>query len=317
MRRRDKGIDIFSLSFLDIISCGFGAVVMLILISKTDVDVAPTAGTEDVSAMLSQLVTLQNSVSQIQQEMNQKLEALASLSEQKQSTAAASKALQQQLNALNKKQAATAESIAGLGLVEERLKQASLSTPQKPNKTRDEDVGGIPVDSDYVVFIVDTSGSMKNIWGKVSQEIVNVLNIHPQVKGFQILNDMGQPLISGYDGQWMPDTPARRKSVIQLFKKWNAVSNSSPVEGLTAALRKYAKANITTSIYVFGDDYTGSSYDPVIDAITQQNKKLPSGRRLAKIHAIGFISPGTTDRFSVLMREMTKENDGTFIALPR
>jgi hypothetical protein len=317
MRRRDKGIDIFSLSFLDIISCGFGAVVMLILISKTDVDVAPTAGTEDVSAMLSQLVTLQNSVSQIQQEMNQKLDALASLSEQKQSTAAASKALQQQLKALNQKQAATAESIAGLGLVEERLKQASLKTPQKPNKTRDEDVGGIPVDSDYVVFIVDTSGSMKNIWGKVSQEIVNVLNIHPQVKGFQILNDMGQSLISGYDGQWMPDTPARRKSVIELFKKWNAVSNSSPVEGLTAALRKYAKANITTSIYVFGDDYTGSSYDPVIDAITQQNKKLPSGRRLAKIHAIGFISPGTTDRFSVLMREMTKQNDGTFIALPR
>ena len=102
MKRRDKGIDIFSLSFLDIISCGFGAVVMLILISKTDVDVAPTAGTEDVSAMLSQLVTLQNSVSQIQQEMNQKLDALSSLSEQKQSADAASKALQQQLNALNK-----------------------------------------------------------------------------------------------------------------------------------------------------------------------------------------------------------------------
>ncbi|KKM95911.1 hypothetical protein LCGC14_1183450 [marine sediment metagenome] len=316
MKRREKGIDIFSLSFLDIISCGFGAVVMLILISKTDVDTAPT-GANDVSAMLTQLVSLQNSVTEIQQEMTQQLDSLSQLSEQKQSVAAASKSLENKLQSLNQQQAATAESIAGLGLVEERLKQASLSTPQKPSNKRDANVGGIPVDSDYVVFIVDTSGSMKNIWGTVSQELVNVLNIHPQVKGFQILNDMGQSLISGYDGKWMPDTPARRQSVIGLFKKWNAVSNSSPVEGLDVALRKYAKANITTSIYVFGDDYTGSSYDAVIASVSQKNKQLSSGRRLAKIHAIGFVSPGTTDRFSILMREMTKENDGTFIALPR
>jgi len=316
MKRRNKTLDIFSLSFLDVISCGFGAVVMLILIAKTDVEPS-IAGADEVSSLLASLVSLQNSVTQIKQEMDADLSALEQLSGQKQSVEQASQSLAKQLQSLEQKNAAMADSISGLSLVEERLKQASLSTPQKPNKERDIEVGGIPVDSDYVIFIVDTSGSMKRIWGRVSTEVINVLNIHPEVKGFQILNDMGKPIISGYDGKWIPDTPSRRQSVIALFRKWNALSNSSPVEGLTVALRKYAKPNITTSIYVFGDEYSGGGYDAVINSVTKQNRRLSSGRKLAKIHAVGFISAGTTDRFSVLMREMTKQNDGTFIALPR
>lgn len=316
MKRRSRGLDIFSLSFLDVISCGFGAVVMLILISKTDID-SSQAGADEVSALLASLLSLQNSVTEIEQTLRDDLTALESLSDQKASIKQASAALQQELNTLEKQAETMNESVEGLSLVEERLKQASLSTPRPPVSERDDEVGGIPVDSDYVVFIVDTSGSMKSIWGSVSTELINVLNIHPEVKGFQVLNDMGKSLISGYDGRWIPDTPSRRKNVISLFSKWNAVSNSSPVEGLTVALRKYAKPNITTSIYVFGDEYSGGSYDAVIKTVTQQNKVLSSGRRLARIHAVGFISAGTTDRFSVLMREMTRLNDGTFIALPR
>lgn len=316
MKRRHKSLDIFSLSFLDVISCGFGAVVMLILIAKTDVE-SSVAGADEVSSLLASLINLQNSVTEIQQEMDADLNTLQQLSGQKQSVAQASQALENQRQSLEQKNASIAERISGLSLVEERLKQASLSTPQRLNSERDIEVGGIPVDSDYVVFIVDTSGSMKSIWGSVSKEVINVLNIHPEVKGFQILNDMGKPLISGYDGKWIPDTASRRQSVIALFKKWNALSNSSPVEGLTVALRKYAKPNITTSIYVFGDEYSGGGYDAVINTVAKENRTLSSGRKLAKIHAVGFISAGTTDRFSVLMREMTQQNDGTFIALPR
>ncbi|WP_438971868.1 hypothetical protein [Methylophaga sp.] len=316
MKRRNRQLDIFSLSFLDVISCGFGAVVMLILISKTDIE-SSIAGSDDVKKLLSSLLSLQNSVTQIEQDMRDDLSSLKELSGQKSSIASASRSLENELAKLDKNNTAMAESIEGLSLVEEKLKQASLTQPRKPTDKRDVEVGGIPVDSDYVVFIVDTSGSMKSIWGTVSREVINVLNIHPEVKGFQILNDMGKPLISGYDGKWIPDTPTRRKNVISLFGKWNALSNSSPVEGLTVALRKYAKPNITTSIYVFGDEYSGGSYDAVLDSVTKQNKVLSSGKRLAKIHAVGFISAGTTDRFSVLMREMTQRNQGTFIALPR
>jgi hypothetical protein len=316
MKRRNRELEIFSLSFLDVISCGFGAVVMLILISETDIETS-VAGAEDVSALLSSLLSLQSSVSQIEQNMRDDLASLEALSGQKSSIASASKSLESELAKLATNNTAMVESIEGLSLVEDKLKQASLTKPRKPTDKRDVEVGGIPVDSDYVVFIVDTSGSMKSIWGSVTREVINVLNIHPEVVGFQILNDMGKSLISGYEGKWIPDTPTRRKAVISMLGKWNAISNSSPVEGLTVALRKYAKPNITTSIYVFGDEYSGSGYDAVIEQVTTQNKVLSSGRRLAKIHAVGFISSGSTDRFSVLMREMTKRNEGTFIALPR
>jgi hypothetical protein len=316
MKRRNRDLDIFSLSFLDVISCGFGAVVMLILISKTDIELS-TTNAEDVSALLSSLASLESSVTEIKQQISEEQSKLEKLLEQKKSLHTISTNLDIKLESLEEKNASMSDSIAGLSLVEERLKQASLSTPKKRNNQRDIEVGGIPVDSDYVVFIVDTSGSMKAIWSDVSREIINVLNIHPEVKGFQILNDMGKSLISGYDGKWIPDTPSRRKNVIQLFKTWNAISNSSPLEGISTALKKYTKPNITTSIYVFGDDYSGSGYDSVIDTLTKQNHRLSSGRLLAKIHAVGFISPGTTDRFSVLMREISLRNQGTFIALPK
>jgi hypothetical protein len=314
MRLRKKEFDIFNLSFLDVISCGFGAVVMLVLISKTNDDIS-IAGKEEIEDLLKTVISLENVVADIKKETERLFSRSEQLSKETKrlemtSTELANKIKQQEL-----KQETLAGDLQGLALVESTLKQASIQ--QKSNEmTRDDEVGGITIDSDYVVFIIDTSGSMQQIWNRVSSEIINVLDIHPEVKGFQILNDMGKPLISGYDGKWMPDTPARRKSVIKFFSRWGDVSNSSPVEGIETALRKYAKPNITTSIYVFGDDYTGSSYDPVIDKITKQNTLSSSGKSLAKIHGVGFISPGTTDRFGILMRELTKRNGGTFLALP-
>lgn len=314
MKRRKKDLDIFNLSFLDVISCGFGAVVMLILISKTDVEVS-TAGQEDISSLLASLIGLEGSVTQIQQQIGNELASLEALSSEQASIAQAEAQLQSQLQALQAQNTAITDNIAGLSLVESRLKQAALPTARQSSDARSEEVGGIPVDSDYVVFIIDTSGSMQQIWSRVSREVVNVLNIHPEVKGFQILNDMGTPLISGYEGRWISDTPSTRNNAISFFQRWSSLSNSSPVEGLDIALRRYAKANITTSIYVFGDDYTGSSYDPVIERITKQNQ-LSNGRQLAKIHGIGFLSVGSTDRYGILMRELTKRNGGTYLALP-
>jgi len=315
MKLRKREFDIFSLSFLDIISCGFGAVIMLVLISKPNDDVSIT-GIEEIENLLKTVITLENTISEIKQTIESQFSKVDQLLIKKEQLEANSIQLESKIQKQAEKQALLADDLQGLALVQSTLKQASISTPKKINITRDEEVGGIPVDSDYVIFIVDTSGSMRQIWNRVSSEIINVLNIHPEVKGFQILNDMGRSMVSGYEGKWIPDTPGRRKNVISLFDRWAEMSNSSPVEGIQTALLRYAKPNITTSIYVFGDDYTGSSYDPVIEKITRQNTLASSGKRLAKIHGVGFISPGTTDRYGILMRELTKRNGGTFLALP-
>lgn len=315
MKKKQREFDIFNLSFLDIISCGFGAVVMLVLISKYS-DEVTINGKGDVQVLVQQLLTLENSVSDMQSSISSNLSEISRLSQNNQSLEQLSNKLQAEIEEHKRVQEEMDASLEGLSLVESTLKQASTPTPKPVNKERDEEVGGIPVDSDYVVFIVDTSGSMQQIWPRVSTQIINVLNIHPQVKGFQILNDMGKSIISGYEGKWIPDTKGRRNSVIKLFNRWSDYSNSSPVEGIQQALRRYAKPGITTSIYVFGDDYTGSSYDAVIENLTKQNGNAISNNQLAKIHGVGFRSAGTTDRFGILMRELTKRNGGTYLALP-
>ena len=314
MKFRKKELEIFNLSFLDIISCGFGAVIILILISKTSDNIS-VSGTNETGDLLKTVFSLQNKIQLLVDEITQQSNKNNLLSDQGDKLLGVEKELTQSVERKQQEEVILEKDQEGLALVQSTLKQASIK-PKETKNIRDEEVGGIPVDSDYVIFIIDTSGSMKQIWGRVSSEIINVLNIHPKVKGFQIINDLGKSLISGYHGKWMPDTPQRRKDVIKVFHYWGDASNSSPVEGINVALKIYAKPNISTSIYVFGDDYTGSSYDPVIEQITKLNKSKLKDKRLAKIHGVGFISPNTTNRFAILMRELTKRNGGTFLALP-
>jgi len=312
MKSRRGNLEIFSLSFLDIVSCGFGAVILLVLISKP-LESTTSPDIDAAKQMLQQVISAQDSVEASTRELRKKQQELASLKH--------ISALIQQSEATTKKQLGAKSSelekldgdLEGLSVVEASLKRASIR-PSSATK-RDAEVGGIPVDSDYIIFIVDTSGSMINIWPRVSQELINVLKIHPKVTGFQIINDNGSHLISSYAGKWIPDTPQRRRAVMNMFRTWNSASNSSPVEGLEVALKKYARPNRSLSIYIFGDDYSGASYDPVIATIGKLNSNRITGKRLAKIHAIGFMSRYTTNRFAILMREVTKRNGGTFLAL--
>jgi len=312
VKPRRENPEIFSLSFLDIVSCGFGAVVLLVLISK------PLEGTTDsningTGQMLKELISTEDSISRSSKELERKQKQLASLKHISSLIKHSETTAKQQLGAKTRELEKLASHLDGLSLVQSSLKRASIS-PDSSMK-RDAEVGGIPVDSDYIIFIVDTSGSMLNIWQRVSREVLNVLRIHPRVRGFQIMNDNGNHLISSYAGKWIPDTPQRRKGVMNMFKSWNSASNSSPVEGIEIALKRYARPDISLSIYIFGDDYSGSSYNSVIDAIGNLNSDSKTGKRLAKIHAIGFMSSYTTNRFSILMRELTKRNGGTFLAL--
>ncbi len=314
MKLKKKEFDIFNLSFLDIISCGFGAVVLLVLISNT-VEDSSQSNVVEVEKLLTQVIALENSIDGLAQEIDQQKKKNDDQLAETGSLGGAAETLAKSLSRKEREENALAGDLQGLSLVQSTLNRVSIS-PSSSKTTRDEEVGGIPVDSDYVIFIVDTSGSMQSIWDRVSKEIINVLSIHPKVIGFQILNDQGKSLISGYSGRWIPDTPQRRKSVMRVFGGWRGASNSSPVEGIETALKQYAKPGQSTAIYVFGDDYTGSSYDPIIAQITKINRLQKGGQRLAKIHGVGFLSKYTTGRFAILMRELTKKNGGTFIALP-
>jgi len=314
MKKKKKELEIFSLSFLDIISCGFGAIVLLVLISKQFPETSPI-DTVVINELLSKIFAMENQI----EDLNKKITVAESNQKSKKillkKLKSSNRNFAEEVVALLKSIRKQETDLAGLELVQKSLKRVSI----KPGKAikRDEEVGGIPVDSDYVLFIVDTSGSMQEIWDRVVSEIINVIKIHPKIKGFQILNDNGAHILSAYEGKWIPDTARRRKNVINLLKSWNSVSNSSPVEGLEVALKRYAKSNRSLSIYIFGDDYSGGSYDPVVNALVNLNTNRITGAKLARVHAVGFISNYSTGRFATLMREVTRRNNGTFIALPR
>jgi hypothetical protein len=151
-------------------------------------------------------------------------------------------------------------------------------------------------------------------WRRLQTEMLNILNIYPAVKGIQVMNDMGQYMFTDTRRAWMNDSPATRRRIMNALDTWAPFSNSSPVEGINAAIQTYYRPDRKISIYTLGDDFSGRSIRAVVKAVDN---------RLVRIHAIGFpvhFTPGRTPsdsaiKFAALMRELSYNNGGTFIGL--
>lgn len=330
MKRR-RNIEIFSLSFLDCVCCGFGALILLLVLSKT---AEPIIFEEYTQNLENLLVKLQEELFEIRGETHILNRELVSKKQQVSEETEKIALLQQDLSVILGQYAASKDSSSIQNKIEQQLAAAKQDLSEemrrlqeqqrKPRTELDDTVGGIPVDSEYIIFIIDTSGSMFNHgWSSVIQKLSEVLDIYPKVKGIQVMNDMGEYMFSQYTGKWIPDTPARRKAVIKRMRKWQAFSNSSPVEGITAAINTFYSKNKKISLYVFGDEFTGPSIQSVLREVNRLNPKNSKGKRRVRIHAVGFPiqfsrpdnEQGTGVRFATLMRALCEQNGGTFVGL--
>jgi hypothetical protein len=182
-------------------------------------------------------------------------------------------------------------------------------------------VGGIPVDSEWIIFCIDTSGSMQaDNWENMQNVVREILDIYPKVKGIQVLDDEGKPLFPSTKGSWLQDSPAQRAKIMSAMVNWKAYSNSSPVEGIGAAVQGWWAADKKISVYVIGDDFTGGSIEAALAAVRKYNPVDRQGRHRIRIHAIGMPDgpnspPFINSRFAALMRAMCDENEGTFVGL--
>jgi len=327
-RRGKRAPEEFSLSFLDVICCGFGAVILLLMITKTvqpQLIEASTVNLEGLIAKLQEeLFTIRGDTRTLNRDLNAKHEQLSEHDER-------IAILQGQLASVKSRydsiqtQDNTNEVIAGqLASARQALSAEQKRLLGSQHQSRNNLIGGIPVDSEYIIFVIDTSGSMFSYaWQRMMQEMDNILSIYPEVKGIQVMNDMGQYMFSRYRGQWIPDTPGRRKVIMQNLMNWNVFSNSSPVEGLEAAIRTFYDPGKKISVYVFGDEFTGDSISEVVETVDRLNRVGAGGERRVRIHAVGFPvqfirAPNlqtTGIRFATLMRELTSRNGGTFVAL--
>ena len=323
MRKR-RDMETFNLSFLDVVCCGFGAVILLLVITKIYEPVTIQKSQEELQNLL---VSLQQELNLIRGESTVLNQTLTEVREQLSENDEKKNRLTGDLTEMQ------GEFTASKALSDEKMGEmnALLTARQsmtevmkrllKDFRPKDETtVGGIPIDSEYIIFVIDTSGSMyQGPWNLVIQKITETLAVYPQVKGIQVLNDEGEYMFSSYSGQWIPDSPAIRQNITNRLRYWNPYSDSSPVEGITEAINTFYAGDKQISIYVFGDDFPRGSVEAVCRYVSRVNKADRFGNRLVRIHGIGFptqIGTANGAKFAHLMRKLSEQNGGTFVALP-
>ena len=328
MARKRRDLEVFSLSFLDCICCGFGAIILLFILSMGASKRTVTKSRGELESilqerlaafgMLSQtrerlageLTTKERTLDEIEQDIIKIQAMLAQLEERIRNETSGDKALITELEQLKKEIAALQK--------EPPIEQLDATTPI-----------GIPVESNYVVFVIDTSGSMRDpntsmLWDYVTKKFEEVIRAYPKVKGIQFLDADGR-FILGRSGDWIPDTPSARKAVIDAVLRYQVFSNSNPIPGIVRAIRTLHRPDdpeMHMGIYVFGDEFTDTA-ETVLDRVERLNPVDDKGNRRITVNGVGFpnllragFSLGQTGvKFANLMRELTQRNGGAFIAV--
>tara|TARA_B100001057_G_scaffold133449_1_gene132817 strand:- start:1222 stop:2175 length:954 start_codon:yes stop_codon:yes gene_type:complete len=272
--------EIFSLSFLDIMSCGFGAIVLILLISQFQ--------TNEVIIEDNNIPSIESLENDIKKSNVINYDLISTKEKLEKKLANISNDL------INKKQKLTNISSIATSKIEKNSELSELIKPieEKNIKLPAKEAGGLNVDAEYVVFIIDNSGSMVEWgpWSSVIKEISNIIDAFPDLKGFQILNDQGAKMVSG-SSKWIIDSAANRKLIKTSIKKFTGISRSNPIPGLKIALNRYANGIDKVGIFIVGDDITlqtGERTETIYKDIQKLNR---IGNKIkARINGLVFLT---------------------------
>ncbi len=328
-RRARKEIQTLSLSFLDAISCGFGAVILLFVIAKM---FEPVRLEENRQELLYTIERYQDELQDLLAEAErldaeQTRSATEVIRDQQQVAQLQSELTRIRAELLDQQDDAeiSAELAGRLARARQQLTDEMRTLLADYERPRDDfTVGGIPVDSEYLIFIVDTSGSMLWFaWDSMMRQLEQTLEVYPQLKGIQVMSDMGGYLFPSYRREWIPDTPERRRAIIDGVRNWNAFSNSTPREGIITAIDHFYDPDKKIALHIYGDDFAVGSINAVVREVDRRNRLDEDGNRRVRIHAVAFPAHWealgehtTAANYATLMRVLTQRNGGSFIALP-
>jgi hypothetical protein len=328
---RRSNVPIFSLSFLDCICCGFGAIILIFVLT--------------MGSQTKFIMELRERLLRIVQEQLVTLAELRRAREEimiTQARASVSTVALQERDTLRQLLARLEQQVAEQRAAREKLLvdieevKQDLAARQKPKEIElavDPAPIGLPAESNHVAFIIDSSGSMRDpnterIWPIALRKFDEVLNAYPEVKGIQFLDADGRFIISGRQAEqrWLPDNAATRNAIKQALFDYDIFSNSNPVPGIVRALRTLLSPDdpeMRMTIFILGDEFTGTA-DAVLRRLEELNPKdEATGKRRVVINAIGFptavkmgFSMGNTGvKYANLMREVAYQHGGAFIAL--
>ncbi len=325
MRRR-RSVEVFSLSFLDCICCGFGAIILLLVLTDyarpATIEASRVNLQQQLRNLQQQLEIIRGDSDDLERQLRGRLDNLQRERQKLQRLSGDLSRLQGQYAASKQDAAVTNTIEADLVSARQKLTVEMMRLlKDHANRPATEAIAGIPVDSEYIIFVIDTSSSMTSNHWDVNLAIVDeILGLYPHVKGIQVMNDQGTYMFAETKGRWLEDSPAQRAEIRSKARHWHAFSQSNPVPGMEEAIRTYWAPDRRVSVFVLGDEFTGDSIQSALDSISRLNKPDRNGRRPVRIHAIGFpeaprMPPFTNIRFSALMRLVCEQNDGTFVGM--
>ena len=312
MSKQRKISELFSMSFLDIMACGFGALVLILLISEfqesevkeveNNADIFLEAQEEKAKKIIK--------VESLDKLMSLNIEDLISARER----------LDVLKMELDKKSSISSKlndlaSDTDFQISKQRLKSLSAPMEQK-------EASGIKLDSRYLVFIIDTSGSMEP-WAKIVQEIDSLIQTFPDLEGYMVMNDDGS-IFHGGD-PWLNPTKINRSASIGILRANRAKygSRSNPIVGLKKVIRVWGDKYKDLGVFIMGDDILDQTRR--IETISQEVLKLntdSSGKNKVRVNAVGFLTSRANPsqqqgnkNYLMLMRELTEQSDGAMVVV--
>ena len=313
MKTRKKS-ELFSMSFLDIMACGFGALVLILLISEfqeTEIKVV----INDANKLLDTndlMETRINELSVIDDKIDTELIELSQINNNI-----------KKLKIILKKRQLISKNLNDLASDNEysinKKRSAKQNQPIEQNEA-----SGIKIDSRYLVFIIDNSGSMQTSgpWSRVLQEIDSIIQTFPSLEGYLILNDAGKTIHGG--SPWLKPSKSNRSTSINLLKanpnKYMSLSN--PVIALKVAINRYGVNYKDVGVFVVGDDVLDNNRIENISNDILKLNSLPGGLKKVRINAIAFLTAKDEAiyeqqnmNYLILMRELTEQSGGALVVV--
>tara|TARA_B100001094_G_C18172938_1_gene796221 strand:- start:509 stop:1456 length:948 start_codon:yes stop_codon:yes gene_type:complete len=313
--KEKKTSEVFSMSFLDIMACGFGALVLILLISEfNEVEIIENKYTANLFLKKQdEMVTKTNQLNNIDEELTTKIKNLISI--------------QDELNNVKNKLRNRANIVEELSELSQ-VRQSKISLKKDDQKKPVEQVvaSGIRIDSRYLIFIIDNSGSMVEgaPWSRVVKEIETIIMTFPSLEGFMVMNDTGKTIVGS--GSWVEPTKSNRLDAIKKLKSVSAMTNSNPIPAIEKSINIYGKKYDDVGIFIIGDDIReNKNVDLRLLQINKLNTK-DDGSKYVRINALGFLTSrrlslqgyafeDDNTKYLTLMRELTEQNGGTLVVI--
>lgn len=304
MARARREINIFNLSFLDVLSCGLGAVVVLFIIGFLDA--------KDVQSRQEDLKKVQDAVEDMRRGHAEKLKV--------------TRALKDLIDELELKKTADAQRIDGLRRQLDRLQTINFV--------------GIHTRRKNLLVVMDLSGSMydadphyatpKDKLVTLARALVQALpgqEFRFNVMGFWSREpELAFPLFE-QDGRFVPaDAAARERAetwiqtTVDAYEKnrggtptWAAIQKAASLPGVEAVILITDGA---PSECLLKDEATGAFLPqvPLLDAFRARVRAFNRGR--FEIHCIGvgkeLYEPGRGPAFRRFLKVLAEENGGGF-----